>query len=807
MQEKSLNIGYTSDIPARNLRGRNGVSQVIVAGNTCPISLQTSEQDDISITEQKVNLDVNRRHNSVNCSRNGPGGDRSNFNDATHLKRTINALRQNEDSDGESTYVKEIPCRQEVHKCDEINCSDFPPDAEMLLLKIVKQYGWLKEELTSSDVKDIADRLYDDSESHLVMHEVERITDSSRPRREAVELLLKKVIRGKPATVVAFLTTLEKCRHFLHIGKRIKKTEVSDEERKKFLLLEEISSGRRPSTDTSVTNHHFHLSDCDTEHLISHLYDKEIVDQLSDYLLSDFFISIRNHNSITNCNCIEDKIRLLVSLMMQCSDSVYDVLTKVLRKNNLVHILRGLERNRVAMVKRKSTDSEDTSSNKYAKNEGGLRQIPTEVENRVVSLLRTEELGNELNSQAVEHLGLEFSGAYKGSIVIRFTPKMGESWQKLKDSCVSGKIKEFLPHVFKGTGIESMLGEGEYRLKFSILLMPCGVATTREASVGTDQNAVFKLDVDKEQAQSGLTRTSHRTTVPQPAKEDMKENPDPIMKHWTLFVEELDPRKLIIDLKKEGLVGEDDEDKMWDLDSRKERIGFLLEKLAVLQDGDKGYKILLEHCKEHSQYVLQKIEEKENLQIVSGDLEQSTLTGQKSGRQSRHGHEMFFTGTIILNIHKRDSGSPMKENQAPELDHDPGEDYEISCPDILDPVCYFEGRGGVPELGTDDASIDFPREVKMVFEDAWSAVGEKTHPERKILVGKRKRSKQPPESVVKRLESTPTTSNGTNNADEDQSIALKDAKEEAKKGSSGDDEKDNNKTKKPPRLQSRSSTT
>ncbi|KAL3887209.1 hypothetical protein ACJMK2_027158 [Sinanodonta woodiana] len=738
--------GYTSDIPTSGVRGRNGDSQVIVPGKTCPISLQTSDQDDISVTEQKVTLNENRRNNAVNCPRSGPGGDQCNSIESTHLKQTIERLEQNEDSDGESTYVKEIPRRLETHRCHEINCSDFPPGAMMVLLQIVKQYGWLKEELTSSDAKDIADRLYEDSENHLVMHEVERITDSSRPRREAVELLLKKVIRGKPATVVAFLTTLEKNRQFLHIGKRIKKTEVSDDERKRFLLLEDISSGRRPSTDN---NHHFHLSHCDTEHLISHLYDKEIVDQLSDYLLSSFFISIRNHNSITDCNSVEDKIRLLVSLMKQCSDNVYDVMTQVLRKNNLEHILRGLERNRVVMVKRKSTDSKDTTANKYAKNEGGLRQIPTEVENQVVTLLRTEEFGNELNSQAVEHLGLEFSGAYKGSIVIRFTPKMGESWQKLKDSCVSGKIKEFLPHVFKGTGIESMLGEGEYRLKFSIFLMPCGVAAprTQEAGVSTDQNAVFKLDVDREQAQSSFTRTSHRIPVPQPAKEDVKKNPDPIMEHWTLFVEELDPRKFINDLKKEGLVGEVDEDKMWDLDNRKDRMKFLLEKLAALEDGEKGYKILLEHCKEHSQYVLKKIEEKENIQIVSGDLDQSTLTGQKSERQSRHGYEMFFTGTIILNIHKRDSCSPMKENRAPESDHGPEEDYEISFPDILDPICYFEERGDVPELGTGDAFSDFTKEVKMVFEDAWSAVGETTRPERKILVGKRKRSKQPPGNV------------------------------------------------------------
>jgi hypothetical protein len=65
---------------------------------------------------------------------------------------------------------------------------------------------------------------------------------------------------------------------------------------------------------------------------------------------------------------------------------------------------------------------------------------------------------------------LEYEETCEGSIIMQLAPKSSKSLQKLKNSCHTGAIKDFVPEVYRNN--VSDLEEGEYLLIFKIFLLP-----------------------------------------------------------------------------------------------------------------------------------------------------------------------------------------------------------------------------------------------------------------------------------------------------------------------------------------------
>ena len=79
---------------------------------------------------------------------------------------------------------------------------------------------------------------------------------------------------------------------------------------------------------------------------------------------------------------------------------------------------------------------------------------------------------SRLKQGAAEDLDFDLDTVNKGSIIIQLKPKSAESWKKLENNCLTGKIKDFIPKVYKDEAIYDLLKDGEYRLKFTIYTLP-----------------------------------------------------------------------------------------------------------------------------------------------------------------------------------------------------------------------------------------------------------------------------------------------------------------------------------------------
>ena len=83
-----------------------------------------------------------------------------------------------------------------------------------------------------------------------------------------------------------------------------------------------------------------------------------------------------------------------------------------------------------------------------------------------------QKSASKLKNAAAEDLDFDLDAVNKGSIIIQLKPRSAESWKKLEDNCLSGKIKDFIPNVYKNEAIQELLKDGEYRLRFTIYTLP-----------------------------------------------------------------------------------------------------------------------------------------------------------------------------------------------------------------------------------------------------------------------------------------------------------------------------------------------
>ncbi|KAH3787757.1 uncharacterized protein LOC127842490 isoform X2 [Dreissena polymorpha] len=581
-------------------------------------------------------------------------------------------------------------------------------------VKFVKEYAWVKNEMSRPGARSVAGHLYQKKPIMLSRLDYETICHC-KWRREAVEKLLKKVLMGSVDLKKAFLAALHK-EGEKHIAEKLQTCCVTETEVEVFTKLERsaLELCDRPNNNEPPLK----LSESDTQTLLFHLYEKNFIDILNDSFLSMFYFSIRDHNKVLNTSMDdENRAKTLINTMKQCPDRIFQDLCKVCVQHEYPEVVQKLERRasrpdcrqrqkRAIIHADNQNDGEGPSSSKTVK------LLSSADEHRLVSTLQKSSSDVQ---HALDEYGFKLETVNNGSIVLQLRPQQPDSFQKLKENCRSGKIKDFIPVVYSREGVP--LQEGEYRLKFFIYLLPTATDSLE------DKKVMFHLETDPEKS----TGTEKKRPV-------QSHHDNPIEEHMKLLCEELEISKpLLAHLKAEKLVDGNIKDEVDKKKSRVEKIRFVLKELS--KHGEKGYSALKDFVKEDNEDLYKELITRDKVKVIDSKLDtmaKVTKHPSTTSENKRAQKEVFYSGTVILLVKKK---AAVSKGDNIETDCTTS-DIEITCPEIIDPQCFFT------ESVSKCDSVSNQTGVTMVIEEDWSLVGEKSTSKREILTGKRKLSEK-----------------------------------------------------------------
>ncbi|KAL4231320.1 hypothetical protein ACF0H5_008900 [Mactra antiquata] len=633
--------------------------------------------------------------------------------------------------------VKEKTKEHSSDGTEPSNCLDIYDicnrDTEKNRVRLVKLYAWIKDEMTKTAAGTIANYLFMSECKYLSAAAHESIHRCTR-RREAVEQLLKKILMGPENIFDVFIEAMKK-QADTYISDRLNTETVSDDDIDVFIKLEQSSLGKCDRPDYHLPRLTFSKSDEQT--LRYHLYDKDIIEQVNDRLLSLLIFSIREHTNVVNCSLDkEKKVKELIKTMCKCSDNIFKDFCEILVSIEEPHVVQKLEKRVCDTVKvkqrkkRKSptgvideSDDPDVSSMK--------RQCMSSTdEYNLVSSLRNSPSNLQ---KAVNTMGFDVEAVNKGSIVIQISPKNEDAWQRLEENCKTGKIKDFIPVVYSNDDVQEMMEEGEYKIKFTIYTLP-------SPQSNDSKKAMFHLEPIKETS-SGNSQS----------KQSTDHHGNLLEKNSSLLCEELEITKNLLNiLKDEGLVSSNITQELDKIGSRAKKIKCLLKKLGC--HGNRGFEVIKDYVKVQNPSLYKDLKVGEDVECIENKIDSvATVTESAPVPKVKHRcankKEIFFTATVVLVIKKNDHSDP-----------DNKDERVITCTDIIEPVCYFESR--------DKDTSGHSEQVTLVLEDAWTMSNSKG-PQRKIAQSSRKRKNEQSTDVGrKRTTSENDTDNDDNDADD-----------------------------------------
>ncbi|WAR22167.1 hypothetical protein MAR_016141 [Mya arenaria] len=531
-------------------------------------------------------------------------------------------------------------------------------DIDMDKIRLVLLYAWIKEEMSKTAAKSVAGRLYQMNPRQIAHLDLESICHCSW-RRDAVELLLKKVLMGPPQIYMTFLICLreeeETC-----IADKLSQCEPTQLQIQVFheLQLYSLRRGPRLRYDQSPMQ----LTDSDVQTLLHFLNTRSTIDTLNDHFLSKLLFSIREHNNIVNTSMDSEKrVKELIDTIKLCAEKAFVDFCEICKLIEMEHVLSKLEKRVPSSLackqrqKRKSTPSTDT------KPEGAQQSLTTakrqcfssKDELRMVSSLQRSASQVQ---EALDPLGLALETINKGSIVLQLRLIKPDSLWKLRENCRTGKIKE-----------ADVLQQGEYRLKFTIYVLPNPPDSSDQASHGKK-----------------APPTDH--------------NDNPLEEHMSLLCEELEISKPLLDLlKKKKLVEDDIKEQINKNSGRKNKIKYLLKKLS--SDGKLGYSVLKEFIKEENEDLYKELLTRETVNVIDNKMDTAAKVTKNP--------------TQVPGRHRRVKSSSGKQDAS-------NAEVEITCPEIIDPTCHFSGE-----------DVDCGSEgITMVIEEDMSLVGGDKQPMR-----------------------------------------------------------------------------
>ncbi|KAL3888153.1 hypothetical protein ACJMK2_000533 [Sinanodonta woodiana] len=157
----------------------------------------------------------------------------------------------------------------------------------------------------------IAKVLFKEENSKDVLEEIE----NANSRKLCIDSLFKRVIHREASTVQLFLKEIiSKCPE---IAKLIAETIITDEESKKFQLIDDRV--RPNGRDCSRVHTLFRIDEADVKFFQHHLYHSpETVDKIADELLSKFHMSFSDHSKVTLHSDVFTRIRVLFQKICSC---------------------------------------------------------------------------------------------------------------------------------------------------------------------------------------------------------------------------------------------------------------------------------------------------------------------------------------------------------------------------------------------------------------------------------------------------------------------------------------------------------
>ncbi|XP_053406892.1 uncharacterized protein LOC123546602 isoform X2 [Mercenaria mercenaria] len=569
---------------------------------------------------------------------------------------------RNHENDSSSSHEGDASC--EVH-ADRVTTEKR--------VRLMKSYAWIKEEMEQSTAKYIASHLYQHQPMLLSMNDLECIQEAPT-RRNSVEALLKRVLMGPNDIYDVFINVLRQGES-KHIAEELDTVEVTDVDIEVFSMLELSAQHKKPRPYCKEPRLTFTKPNQST--LKYWLNDKAVVDSINDQFLSRMIFRIDEHTNIADKTMdTKRKVCKLIHTMKVCSEKILEDFFQILKSDTVCmpHVIEKLlERKEFGEVicrqkeKRKPTSTVDDALDVIPPKIQRKRQtLGQEKQSNIVRTI--QELNSNVREKALEY-GMVFSSACEGSIIIQLTPKDSNSWRILKTSCRSGKIKDFIPEVFKNN--KSDMEEGEYMLRFKIYLLPTPPYSQ------ADKKVMFSL-------------------------EDEPSTSTYIEENASVLCQELEiTDKLLTLLKKEKIVGENIKQDIAKQPRRK-KIRCLLDKIT--QHGDRGYKILKEYTRQENPYLYKALKTKENTKRVCKSMQTgANVTARPGSATKENRKEIFFTASVLLLVKKSEEEKGKDEER---------DDVEITCPSIVSSEFYFTDEDSVLQ---DDSDEKF-----LSLEENWS---------------------------------------------------------------------------------------
>ncbi|XP_060582619.1 uncharacterized protein LOC132738998 [Ruditapes philippinarum] len=242
----------------------------------------------------------------------------------------VNVVRDVVQNGSLSTYYKcpRINAQQSILRTT-INLTDGickRAEAETWQFRMIKQYSFMKNEISKVEAIEIAEYLY--SKNLATEGDVQDIKESSR-RRKADEKLLKLVLNGTYEMYLEFKTAL----NMFNLSRASEKLQSE--------TIQDVSEGMNAGKEK------LKFKNLEYDILMGELNERNLIDKINDKLLSNQIFSSQMHTDVVRCSFKRSqRLQKLIKFLETCSKCVLPTFLEILEeleKNNVTEKLQRMQ--------------------------------------------------------------------------------------------------------------------------------------------------------------------------------------------------------------------------------------------------------------------------------------------------------------------------------------------------------------------------------------------------------------------------------------------------------------------------------
>lgn len=603
-----------------------------------PLNIQYTSQRMKTVDERGADSDTVPKvqdDRDTSCSET-----ESEYSENTECTSLDLQMQELKDYRNQGDKIETLDLHEESVGC---NLTDTDLETAKKRLRLVMAYAQLKEEMEKSTSRNIAALLYQHKDKLLSGPAHENI-HASRTRSESAERLLKRVLMGPDNVHEVFVQLLRQEDESLAV--KIDRIVLTDYDLKVFLAMErKAESNRSKQYKNKFTRAFMKRHRRILEHWLN---DKVVVDSINDQFLSRLIFGIGEHTDIAdNSKDTKNKLKLLLSTIENCQHDIRDVFVEILKLDTvgMTHIVDRLSKRNSVSRQNEKRKSDESLFATPPKRKSIRNNLCSDKEANIVKTLQSSKGANVKDK--LSELDLEYEETCEGSIIIQLVPKSSVSLHKLKHSCRTGAIKDFVPEVYRNN--ISDFEEGEYLLSFKIFLLPTPPYSQN------DKKIIFHLEIEES------------TSI------DINECQQ-------LLCQELEiTDTLITQLKDEGIVGDNIKHVISKLPRRK-RIKYVLDEISSY--GVRGYNKLKDYIKTADEYLYKDLITKEETMKMDKEMRLRTRVDARCTSASQENKkELFYTASLLLDVKKAAIDNKTRTR-------DKAKD-EISCKKVIFSKCHF----------------------------------------------------------------------------------------------------------------------